>query len=60
MAFAWALPEEAFLLRLFPEVVIVDVVKCTKSKKRYLFTLCGKTTHGKMSTFMRVLLSYEP
>ena len=59
MAFAWAVPEEAFLFKLFPEVVTVDVVKSTNNEKRPLFTMCGKTTHGKMFTIMRVFLLHE-
>lgn len=59
MAFAWAVLEDAFLLRLFPEVVTVNVVKSTNNEKRPLFTMCGKTTHGKIFTIMRVFLPHE-
>ena len=59
MAFAWVIPHEAHLFRLFPETITVDVVKSTNNQKRPLFTMCGKTTHGKMFTIMRVYLPHE-
>ena len=59
MAFAWAVPEEAFLFRLFPEIVTVDVVKSTNNEKRPLFIMCGGKYHGKMFTIMRVFLPHE-
>ena len=59
MPFTWVLPEEAFIFRLLPEVVTVDVVTSMNNEKRPLFTMCGKTTHGKMFSFMRVFLLYE-
>ena len=57
--FAWILPSESKLFRLFPEVVTIDVVKCTNNEKRPLFTVCGKTTFGKMFTIIRVFLPHE-
>ena len=35
------------------------MIKSTNNEKRPLFTMCGKTTHGKMFTFMRVFVPHE-
>ena len=35
------------------------MIKSTNNEKRPLFTMYGKTTHGKILTFMRVFLPYE-
>ena len=59
MAFALVLPEEMYLFSLFPEVIYADVVKSTNNEKRPLFTMCGKTTHGKFFNIMRVFLHHE-
>ena len=56
LGLAWVIPMEANFLRLYPEVVFVDVIAQTNKDDRPLFTATGKDCNGKMFTFLRVFL----
>ena len=47
------------IVSIISEVVTVDVVKSTNNEKRPIFTMCGKSTHGKKITILRLFLPHE-
>lgn len=56
LGLAWVNPFESDYLRLYPEVIFVDVIADTNKDNRHLFTATGKASNGKMFTFLRAFL----
>ena len=52
LGLAWVNPFESDYLRLYPEVIFVDVIADTNKDNRHLFTATGKASNGKMFTFL--------